>query len=153
MYQIPVRPADANDRSNAIILSIGAKWAAPIRSGSLTWFIRKRVPLVTKPTFVYFHMTAPISAIIARGIVKSIEQVPSAFAVEHSQELQMTKHDICSYLGDASTIGLFQFELTELASRAATLADLRKELEYFPPQSYSSVSRDALSVIDKVCGF
>lgn len=153
MYQIPVRPADADDRSNAIILSFGAKWAAPIRTGSLKWVIRKRVPLAIKPEFVYFHVNAPVSVIIAKGRVGTIEQVSSAFAVEHSQDLQMAKSDIRNYVGDASTIGLFRFEQIELASKAATLADLREGLEYFPPQSFSFVSRQALPIIDKVCGF
>jgi len=153
MNQIPVRPTDADDRSNAIILSFGAKWAGPIKTGSLKWVIRKRVPLAMGPEFVYFHVNAPISAIIARGRVRKIEQVSPAFVVEHSQNLQMSKNDILSYAGDASTIGLFRFDQIELASRAATLADLRQELEYFPPQSFSFVSRQALPIIDKVCGF
>ena len=153
MHQIPVRPADANDRSNAIILSFGAKWAAPIRTGSLTWVIRKRVPLAIKPDFVYFHVNAPVSVIIARGTVGTIEQVSSAFAVEHSQNLQMSKSDIRSYVGDASTIGLFRFDQIVLASKAATLGDLREDLEYVPPQSFSFISRQALPIIDKVCGF
>jgi predicted transcriptional regulator len=153
MHQTSVRPADPDDRSNAIILSFGANWAAPIRTGSLTWVIRKRVPLAVKPEFVYFHVNAPVSVIIARGRVRAIEQVSSAFAVEHSQDLQMAESDVRSYVGDTSTIGLFRFDQIELASKAATLAHLREELEYFPPQSFSFVSRQALPIIDKVCGF
>lgn len=153
MHQIPVRPVDAGDRSNAIILSFGAKWAAPIRTCSLKWVIRKRVPAAINPDFVYFHVNAPVSAIIARGRVETIDQVPSAFAVEQSQNLQMAKSDIRAYVGDASTIGFFRFDQIELASKTASLADLREELIYFPPQSFSFISRQALPIIDRVCGF
>lgn len=153
MHQIPVRPTDADDRSSAIILSFGAKWAAPIKTGSLKWVIRKRVPLAIKPEFVYFHVNAPVSVIIAKARVGTIEQVSSAFAVEYSQDLQMAKSDIRSYVGDASTIGLFRFDQINLASKAATLAELREVLEYFPPQSFSFVSKMAQPIIDRVCGF
>jgi predicted transcriptional regulator len=153
MHQIPVRPADVDDRSNAMILSFGAKWAAPIKTGSLKWLIRKRVPLAIKPDTVYFHVNAPVSVIIAKGRVKIVEQASTAFVLEHSQDLQMAKAEILEYVGDAPMIGLFRFDYIELASKAATLADFRAELEYFPPQSFSYVSRKALPIIDRLCGF
>jgi predicted transcriptional regulator len=153
MHQIPVRPTDVDDRSNAIILSFGAKWAEPTQTGSLKWVIRKRVPLGIEPEFVYLHVNAPVSAIVSRGRVGSIEQVSSAYAVEHSQSLQMAKSDIRSYIGDAPTIGLFRFDQIELARKPAKLAELRQMLEYFPPQSFSFISRKALPIIDRLCGF
>lgn len=153
MDQIPVRPANPNDRSNAVILSFGAKWADPIKSCATTWVIRKRVPLVTKPEFVYFHVNAPVSAIIARGRVGTIERVSATFAAEHHQYLGMTKSDILSYVGNAPTIGLFKFESIEIAPKAATISELTEMLEYFAPQSFSFVSREALPIIDKACGF
>ncbi|MET1755524.1 hypothetical protein ABVV53_08635 [Novosphingobium sp. RD2P27] len=153
MDQIPVRPANADDRSNAVILSFGAKWADPIKRGATTWVIRKRVPLVTKPEFVYFHVNAPVSAIIARGRVGTIERVSANFAAEHHQYLEMTKSDILSYVGDSPTIGLLKFESVEIAPKVATMSELIKMLEYFAPQSFSFVSRKALPIIDKACGF
>lgn len=153
MDQIPVRPANPDDRSNAVILSFGAKWADPIKRGAITWVIRKRVPLVTKPEFVYFHVNAPVSAIIARGKVGTIERVSATFAAEHHQYLEMTKDDILSYVGNSPTIGLFKFENIEIAHKAATISELTQTLEYFAPQSFSFVSREALPIIDKACGF
>lgn len=153
MDQIPVRPANPDDRSNAVILSFGAKWADPIKRGATTWVIRKRVPLVTKPEFVYFHVNAPVSAIIARGRVGTIERVPAAFAAEHHEDLDMTKSDVLSYVGNVPTIGLFRFDKIQVAPKAATLAELSEVLEYFAPQSFSFVSRAALPIIDKACGF
>jgi predicted transcriptional regulator len=153
MDQIPVRPASPDDRSNAIILSFGPKWADPIKRGAMTWVIRKRVPLVTKPEFVYFHVNAPVSAIIARGRVSTIERVSANFAAEHHQYLEMTKSDILSYVGSDPTIGLFKFDRIEIAPKAAKMPELAEVLEYFAPQSFSFVSRAALPIIDKVCGF
>ena len=153
MDQIPVRPANPDDRSNAVILSFGAKWANPIKRGAITWVIRKRVPLVTKPEFVYFHVNAPVSAIIARGKVGTIERVSATFAAEHHQYLEMTKGDILSYVGNCPTIGLLRFESIDIAPKAATITELTQTLEYFAPQSFSFVSREALPIIDKACGF
>jgi hypothetical protein len=65
----------------------------------------------------------------------------------------MTKGDILSYVGNAPTIGLFKFDNIEVAPKPATLAELTEVLEYFAPQSFSFVSRRALPIVDKVCGF
>jgi predicted transcriptional regulator len=153
MNQIPVRPASPDDRSDAIILSFGAKWADQIKRGAISWVIRKRVPLVTKPDFVYFHVNSPVSAILARGSVASIESVSAAFAAENHQHIEMTKSDILSYVGNSPTIGLFKFDRIEIAPKAATITDLTEVLEYFAPQSFSFVSREALPIINKACGF
>lgn len=153
MDQIPVRPASPDDRSNAVILSFGEKWADPIKRRATTWVIRKRVPLVTKPEFVYFHVNAPVSAIIARGRVGTIERVSANFAAEHHQCLEMTKSDILAYVGNAPTIGLFKFDRIEIAPKPATILELTELLEYFAPQSFSFISRAALPIIDKACGF
>jgi predicted transcriptional regulator len=154
MSQVPVRPFDADDRSNAIILSLGAKWAEPIRTCSLKWIIRKRVPLaISKPEFVYFHVNYPVSEIIGRGRVGSIEHVSLAFAEEHSEDLQMDRKQIRSYVGEAGSIGLFRLKQIQLARKSATLSGMREMLEYYPPQSFSFVSKKALPIIDRMCGF
>ena len=153
MTIIAVRPANPADLSGSAILSIDAKWAEAIRAGSLKWLVRKRVPLVSKPTHIYFHAKAPVSALIGRGIVSSIERVKSDFILRHASDLQMKPDELRDYIGPLKELGLIRFSQLEPARTSAPLAKIRKRLNYFAPQGFAFVSRSALPVVDELCGF
>jgi predicted transcriptional regulator len=153
MSDVTVRSQHLEDQSDAIILSIEAKWIDQLKTGTLKWLMRKRIPASSKPKFVYLHAKAPVSAIFAKARIERLEMMPAGFAIDHSAQFAMTAAEVRSYLGGSPNVGVMKFGRVLGAKKNADLETLRRRLNYHPPQSFSFVSREAAGVIDGICGF
>ena len=153
MTPIPLGPSAPGDQVTSIVLSIDSKWVDPLASGRLLHLIRKRVPVLNPPRFVYLHAKSPVSAIVAKAELQQVTKVPVSEAVKLSGELGISANAIEKYAGQSSQIGLLVFKHVAPAHVPGRLATLREQLEYHPPQSFSFVSDEAAAVIDEICGF
>lgn len=153
MAAIPLGPTSPGEQSNSIVLSIDSKWVDLLVSGRLLHLIRKRLPVLNPPRFVYLHAKSPLSAIVAKAEIQRVSKVPLSEAEKLADQLGISANAIEKYAGKASQIGLLVFKHVAPAREPGQLATLRERLEYHPPQSFSFVSDDASAIIDELCGF
>ncbi len=144
---------NASDRSDAIIVSFDSRWYDVIVSGTLSAVIRKRVPTSATPAWLYFHLNSPKSALCARARIETIEVATRAEVHAMHDALALSQTEIDSYCAGRQEIGLYKISGIELAKPPASLASLKRELEYAPPQSFLFLSLAAKNLINKACGF
>ena len=124
-----------------------------LRNDSLTCVIRKRLPFRDKVEAVYFHAKSPASSLFGRAKVTGIENVPVADAAARKTDLRMTELEIMAYTKGLSQIGIMEFRQFEPTRDLVEMQSLRDTLDYFPPQSFSFISRRSLPIINDLCGF
>lgn len=140
-------------RSDAIVVSFDNTWYGPLHRRGFSAIIRKRVPTSFQPSWIYFHINSPKSAICARASLKSIECLDLKSVIKIENLLDLSRDEITKYVGPSGFIGVYQLEKIELALVEVSLNKLAEHLIYNPPQSFFSLSEPAKIIIDQLCGF
>lgn len=151
--RIPAKASGPADRSDAVIVSFDAAWHEAIVARTLTAVIRKRIPTSIEPTWLYFHVNSPRSAIVARSRLENVGYVPITTARSMTSELGLNRSEVDEYCLNLSQVGLYRLAGIELASTPAAVDGLRRTLIYWPPQSFLFLSSSAKSIIDAECDF
>ena len=141
------------ERSDAIVVSFGAKWYQKIQSSSFSVIIRKRVPTGDHPRWLYFHVNTPVSRICARATIRSIQHLSLEEALALANEIDLPDRDIKTYVAYDGSIGAYMIKNIEMAQRAISSSELQGFVIYFPPQSFLFLSHDGKRILDLKCGF
>ncbi len=140
-------------RSDAIVVSFDYIWYEPLHRRRFSAIIRKRVPTSFQPSWIYFHINSPKSAICARASLKGIDHLDLKSAIDIEKFLGLSRDEIISYFGHLDSIGVYLLENIELAEVEVSIGKLAERLIYNPPQSFFALSRPAKMVINQMCGF
>ena len=151
MNQVVTAKATApNEYSGAIVVSFDARWLDPITRCRLKAVLRKRVPRTLVPKWIYFYVNSPVNQIVGRARIKTVESIGLSAALLRSRDLCIGQDEIRAYLVESKSAGLYIIGRIELAKPAISLADLRKELMFYPPQSFLFLSPPAKNIIDRL---
>lgn len=142
-----------HDRSDSIIVSFDPEWHEKIRRSDFSVIIRKRTPAKVQPSFIYFHVNAPVGKISARARILSIQKIDTATALELSSRIGIDRSLIKKYIGPAASVGAYFIENIELPEIEISTKEIQKKCVYTPPQSFLFLSREGKSVIDQLCRF
>jgi hypothetical protein len=144
----------ADMRSDAIVVSFDHAWYGPLNRREFSAVLRKRVPTTFKPSWIYFHINTPKSAICARTSLKRIDRLDLNSAIGIAHLLRLSQNEITKYFGHShSSIGVYFLDRIELAPVEASKDRLAGRLIYNPPQSFFALSTSAKEIIDDICGF
>lgn len=150
---IVAKATSVEDQSDGIVVSFGVEWYQPLRDQKFKAVIRKRTPKTLKPSWLYFHVNAPVSAICARAPILAIRELKAAEANKRAADLALSPADVVAYIGSDATVGCYELGGISFASREITIAELTSRLVYHPPQSFFILSRTGKDVLDQLAGF
>ena len=150
---LTAKATSTTDQSDSVVVSFDAVWQQKLSSRVVSVVIRKRIPKTLRPHWLYFHLNAPIGAIGGRAEIRDASDMSLAKAKVLAKELALSTAEITSYFQGAKTIGCYHLGTIQLLTRPLSLAIIRKQLIYFPPQSFMILSKEAKGVIDRMAGF
>ena len=140
-------------RSDAIVVSFDYIWYEPLRRRGFSAIIRKRVPTTFQPSWLYFHINSPKSAICARAPLAGIDHLDLKSVIKIEKSIGISRVAITDYFGHADSVGVYLLGTIELAQVEAAISKLSASLIYSPPQSFFVLSRPAKEIIDTICRF
>ena len=152
-HRILAKAETPENRSDAIVVSFDNIWYAPLHRHGFSAIIRKRVPTRFKPSWIYFHINAPKSAICARAPLKRIDHVDLKSVIDMKEFLGLSRDEIIKYVGPSASIGVYILERIDLAPVEVSINQLAEHLIYHPPQSFFALSTPAKTVVDRLCAF
>jgi predicted transcriptional regulator len=152
MRKIRAKAVGQDEQSDAIVVSFAPHWQEPLLKG-VSVVIRKRFPKTVRPKWLYAYVNSPISAILGRAEIVSIDEISKAYAMGLQEELGMHAEDIAEYFGNLATIGCYRLGVMQPAVHPATLAKLSAKLIYYAPQSFFVLSHQGRNIIDGLAGF
>jgi predicted transcriptional regulator len=74
-------------------------------------------------------------------------------AIRRSNDLGLSPNDIKNYFARAQHVGMYEIETIELASVPLTLERIRRDLVFYPPQSFFFLSEVGKDFIDSQAHF
>lgn len=117
-----------------------------IERALFTAVIRRQIPAIA-PSHLYFHVNRPISAIVARARVWSVRKVAPGEALSMSGQLNMTRAQIAAYIGERSSVGIYEITDIEPFAKRLHMEELRRAFIYHPPQNFLRLSEEAIAFI------
>ncbi len=144
---------NAEEMSDAIVVSFEAKWQEKLDSQLIDIVIRKRVPKNKSFRWIYFHINSPVSSICGRARIVRIGNISSHDILEFSDRIGLNQKDIISYIDGEDKIGFYEINEFDKGRRAANISDLNQYIKYTPPQSFVILSNFSKKKIDSICGF
>ena len=151
--RISAKATSQETRSDSIVVSFDNFWYDRIRSRSFSAVIRKRVPTSFRPSWIYFHVNSPRSAICARASLTAIGSLTLDAALKIADALALSTELITSYVADAKATGVYWLGEIELAKIEVAASTLANRMSYNPPQSFFVLSKEAKRIVDEMCGF
>ncbi|MEI6801273.1 MAG: hypothetical protein WCO04_18965 [Pseudomonadota bacterium] len=151
---IPAKATLPEEQSDAIVVSFGPESKEHLRGKLFSVVIRKRIPTKSASyKWLYFHIKNPIGAVFARAKIRRIFTATKDEALARAKEMNMMPAEIAAYIGNDETIGCYELEAFQLASKPITKAALATRMIYHPPQSFFILSRSAKTIVDEMAGF
>ena len=150
---VVARAQTHQDRSDAIIVSFNSNCYQSLHEKSFSLIIRKRIPISMKPRWLYFHLNSPISSICARAKIIRIEQQSLMHVLKRIAKIGLPKDEIKSYVGNAESVGIYVISDIEITPVEVTIAQLKRKLNYSPPQSFLVLSVEGKKIVDHMCGY
>jgi hypothetical protein len=151
--RISAKANSVEDQSDGIVVSFGAEWHQPLLLGKFKAVIRKRVPKTVNPTWLYFHINAPVSAICARAEILAIRQLTPAQARAKANAIALGPAAVDANTAGDSRIGCYELGKITLARQNLSSDFLNERMIYRPPQSFFVLSCIAQEMIDELAGF
>lgn len=133
-----------NSRTSEVLVTFSAKWIEPLLSGSIRCVLRRRYPKSIVPTRMYLYIAAPFSQVIGVSNITRIMDVDLAKAKTLQEKTQVGEKELVQYFGGYKTIGCYFIERPEIFHPAIHLEALRESWSFYPPQSFVSLSREAV---------
>lgn len=151
--RVPARASGSEDRSDAIVVSFDARWHEALIAKAFSAVIRRRIPASYTPTWLYFHVNVPKSAICARAKIAAVEYIPTRLVHRFKSDLCLDETEIDAYCGRRREVGIYRLADIELAAVDVSAGELQRHLVYVPPQSFMFLSHGAKAIIDRACKF
>lgn len=138
-------PADRK----CIAVAFDARSLPLLKDGSLTCFIRRKIPK-HNPLVIYIYVNSPVSGIIGKAAVKSLENMKLHDAIDMASELRMTRQDIVKYIGDREFVGLMRLRSICLFTNLVTTDCLQDIVVFHPPQNFSWLNSSVIDAIEHI---
>ena len=134
----------SNNRTSEVLVTFSAKWREPLLSDSIKCVLRRRYPKSIVPTRMYLYVAAPFSQVIGVSKITQIKDVDLAKAKKLHEKTRLGETELVKYFEGYDKIGCYFIEDTEIFQTAISLESLRKSWPFYPPQSFVSLSREAV---------
>lgn len=115
--------------------------------------LRKRIPTTSQVRWLYAYMNSPISAVVGRAAIKRVLSVSLPEATLKAKELGLSSAEIREYFAKAERVGLYEINDIEIARPQLQLDSIRKELVFYPPQSFVFLSKAGKAIFDERAHF
>lgn len=138
--------------SVAVVVPFHERWHDAILKNQVRFVIRKRSPKAFVPS-LYFYVNAPVSSIVGRASVASIDRITPGKALSLASALGLSEEDVRKYLGNAKDVGLYRLGDIETAEPEIALNTLHDRINFHPPQGFFLLRRDTKSSVDNCCRF
>lgn len=148
-----LKATTSDDASKAIVVSFDAKWGELLRHKPVTRVFRKRAPRHTAPRHIYVYIGAPVSALIGRCEISSLDWLPTADALALSSEGAISQDDLRRYASDYETLAVYTVRPIEVCRSPLSFSLLHERFSFSPPQSFFVLSRTGKDELDDVAGF
>lgn len=134
--------------SNSILLSIRPKYAEKILEGSKTVELRRVRPIyIAKGSLAFMYVTSPVKSIVGAFKVDLVIEMNLRDlwkAVKSRAGISQKEFD--SYFeGTCRGVGIFFSEIW-LFSKLISLKDLKKKMDFQPPQSFRYAKANELAI-------
>jgi predicted transcriptional regulator len=130
-----------NDVPRSVVYSFNGRWEEPLISEKVEVFFRKRRPVVT-PSRVFFYVGSPVKKMIGFAGIKKIEPVDLEAAKMIRKSGAITDDELTSYIGQDGIVSAFWIGTPAIFSEPFTLSELNERHGFYPPQSFSNVSKE-----------
>lgn len=137
-----------NSRTSEVLVTFSAKWIEPLLSGSIKCVLRRRYPKSIVPTRMYLYVAAPFSQIIGVSKIIRIMDVDLTEAKTLQENTHVNEKELVQYFHGYKTVGCYFLEEPETFHPAIHLKALRESWSFYPPQSFVSLSREAVEWLD-----
>lgn len=134
----------SNNRTSEVLVTFSPKWREPLLSGSIKCVLRRRYPKFFVPTRMYLYVAAPFSQVISVSKITKIKDVDLAKAKKLHDKTRLDEMELVKYFEGYNNIGCYFIEDTEIFQTAISLETLRKSWSFYAPQSFVSLSREAV---------
>lgn len=151
--KIKAKADSLEGRSNAIVVSFDFGWLAKLKRGSFSWVLRKRIPTSITPEYLYFHINSPLSALTARARIFEARPITRQEALAEKSKLDLKESEILDYFDKSDSMGVYLLGDIDLFSLPISVAEIANHMVYNPPQSFFILSKDAVSILDRICKF
>lgn len=141
------------DSSEAIVVSFDAKWSELLTSSTVTRIFRKRAPRSLAPRFIYIYVGAPVSALIGRCEVSSLDWLPTKDALALSTEGAISEEDLRRYADNYESLAVYTVGPIQVCVSPLSFSILQKQYAFSPPQSFFVLSKTGKHNLDEVAGF
>jgi predicted transcriptional regulator len=140
---------NGDDPAHSVIFSFFEKWEAPLRSGKVSVFFRKRFPREL-PNRVYFYIGAPRMAIIGSAAVKSIELISSHHALSLAERGVISQEELSRYLRGRDSVGAIHIGDFDFFPRPACLGEITRTMVFSPPQNFQKIQSGDEQILEAI---
>jgi predicted transcriptional regulator len=133
-----------NSRTSEVLVTFSAKWREALLSGSIKCVLRRRYPKSLLPTRMYLYIAAPFSQVIGVSSIARLIDVNIAKAQELQDKTHLSLKELTQYFDGYDKVGCYFIESTELFHPPIHLESLRESWSFYAPQSFVSLSREAV---------
>lgn len=144
---ISAKALTSEDASDAILVPFDPQLLEVFMEKKVGAFIRKRLPSTMTPNWLYVYMKAPLSMVVGRAEILSVEERSIEYTIEHCAELLMSEEEVIQYCLERDVVGWCNLGSMEVFPRAVALSDLKSAMRFFAPQSFVILSKAAVSSI------
>ncbi|CAA6606101.1 hypothetical protein MTBLM1_80017 [Rhodospirillaceae bacterium LM-1] len=133
-----------NSRTSEVLVTFSAKWRDPLLSGSIKCVLRRRYPKSLVPTRMYLYIAAPFSQVIGVSNIARLMDVSIAKAKTLQEKTRVDDEELNQYFDGYDKVGCYFIDETDLFYPPIHLEVLRESWSFYPPQSFVSLSREAV---------
>jgi predicted transcriptional regulator len=135
-------------KTPSVIFSFKHRWYDPIINGDVGVFFRKRGPNKT-PSHVLVYLGAPVSSIISISEVQKITHVDLSTALELAELGCISEDELKNYVGETGLVSAIFIKNHIKFDKALSISDLRKILNFHPPQNFIQIDNDIRILIEE----
>ena len=128
-------------RGHSVVYSFFNKWEAPLRSGKVHVFFRKRYPS-KMPQRVYFYIGAPLMAVVGSARITKIERVTAGQALSLAHRGCIPETELAKYLADRESVGAIHMDNFEFFNHPVSADDISSRMVFSPPQNFQNLSAE-----------
>ncbi|MBB4642746.1 hypothetical protein [Rhizorhapis suberifaciens] len=128
-------------RGHSVVYSFFNKWEAPLRSGKVHVFFRKRFPSKS-PVRVYFYIGAPVMAVVGSAKISKIERVSADQALSLAPRGCISEDELAKYLADRDSVGAIHMEDFIFFDKPVQADEISSRMVFSPPQNFQNISAE-----------
>lgn len=128
-----------------------------MQANAFSIVFRKHYPSRTQPRWIYAYCARPVSAIVARMPVKSVQHLPLDEAVKLCCRSMHTEDEIRKYAKssyrDYSKLVVYEVGTIEYASNPISFQSIADDFGFWPSSSFIPLSSEGKRTLDRLAGF